>query len=300
MGFSWNGATPSHPFLDGMFPEINHPAIGRPLFLETSKWRIFHEVSRIVDRSWWQISARSFPAPQISQCVYVYTYIHIYIYIHNAKITLPHYISTKWTMSCDTVSSPDFTCQAWSSPKWRVRLVVVSWCKAAKVNSDASWWSEGIPKGFYGWLVVWLPFFIFPYIGFLVIPTDFHIFQRGGPTTNQWFNGDYMVMLCDKKWDIWWFFFRNDHHLVNRMCSGTSPATLIQWWPFWMFWVSKASWFRKHLIIWVNICYNLWLVVWLPSILFSHYWEDHHPNWLSYLVKIWWLKSDWDDVKSDC
>ena len=31
------------------------------------------------------------------------------------------------------------------------------------------------------WLVVWLPFFIFPYIGFLIIPTDVHIFQRGGP-----------------------------------------------------------------------------------------------------------------------
>ena len=29
------------------------------------------------------------------------------------------------------------------------------------------------------WLVVWLPFFIFPYIGLLIIPTDFHIFQRG-------------------------------------------------------------------------------------------------------------------------
>ena len=29
------------------------------------------------------------------------------------------------------------------------------------------------------WLVVWLPFFIFPYIGCLIIPTDFHIFQRG-------------------------------------------------------------------------------------------------------------------------
>ena len=35
------------------------------------------------------------------------------------------------------------------------------------------------------WLVVWLPFFIFPYIGLLIIPIDFHIFQRGGPTTNQ-------------------------------------------------------------------------------------------------------------------
>ena len=30
------------------------------------------------------------------------------------------------------------------------------------------------------WLVVWLPFSIFPYIGLLIIPTDFHIFQRGG------------------------------------------------------------------------------------------------------------------------
>ena len=35
------------------------------------------------------------------------------------------------------------------------------------------------------WVVVWLPFFMFPYIGFLIIPIDFHIFQRGGPTTNQ-------------------------------------------------------------------------------------------------------------------
>ena len=30
------------------------------------------------------------------------------------------------------------------------------------------------------WLVVWLPFFTFPFIGFLIIPPDFHIFQRGG------------------------------------------------------------------------------------------------------------------------
>jgi len=27
--------------------------------------------------------------------------------------------------------------------------------------------------------------FIFPYIGNFIIPTDFHIFQRGGSTTNQ-------------------------------------------------------------------------------------------------------------------
>jgi hypothetical protein len=28
-------------------------------------------------------------------------------------------------------------------------------------------------------------FFNFPYIGNVIIPTDFHIFQRGGSTTNQ-------------------------------------------------------------------------------------------------------------------
>ena len=28
------------------------------------------------------------------------------------------------------------------------------------------------------WLVVWLPFYIFPYIGNLIIPIDVHIFQR--------------------------------------------------------------------------------------------------------------------------
>ena len=35
------------------------------------------------------------------------------------------------------------------------------------------------------WLVVWNINFIFPYIGLLIIPIDVHIFQRGGPTTNQ-------------------------------------------------------------------------------------------------------------------
>ena len=43
------------------------------------------------------------------------------------------------------------------------------------------------------WLVVWLPFFIFPYIGFLIIPIDVHIFQRGGLTTNQ-------IWLAWKTW----------------------------------------------------------------------------------------------------
>ena len=46
-------------------------------------------------------------------------------------------------------------------------------------------WFDGITKDI-NWLVVWNMNFIVPYIGNVIIPTDFHIFQRGGSTTNQW------------------------------------------------------------------------------------------------------------------
>ena len=35
------------------------------------------------------------------------------------------------------------------------------------------------------WLVVWNIFIHFPYFGNFIIPTDFHIFQRGRSTTKQ-------------------------------------------------------------------------------------------------------------------
>ena len=45
------------------------------------------------------------------------------------------------------------------------------------------WDIETNPRIFAGW---WFgTFFILPYIGFLIIPIDFHIFQRGGLTINQ-------------------------------------------------------------------------------------------------------------------
>ena len=49
------------------------------------------------------------------------------------------------------------------------------------------------------WLVVWLPFFIFPYIGNFIIPIDFHIFQRGKPTTNQ-----QNILMCPHVWLMTW------------------------------------------------------------------------------------------------
>ena len=58
---------------------------------------------------------------------------------------------------------------------------------AATVGDRAQKRSPGLSPGLrnWNWLVVWLPFYIFPYIGLLIILIDFHIFQRGGPTTNQ-------------------------------------------------------------------------------------------------------------------
>ena len=41
--------------------------------------------------------------------------------------------------------------------------------------------------------------FIFPYIGNVIIPTDFHIFQRGRYTTNQ-ITVIHFVQICDPNW----------------------------------------------------------------------------------------------------
>ena len=51
------------------------------------------------------------------------------------------------------------------------------------------------------WLVVWNILYIFPYIGNVIIPTDFHIFQRGRSTTNQNFiftvkNGHGLIIIA--------------------------------------------------------------------------------------------------------
>ena len=60
---------------------------------------------------------------------------------------------------------------------------------ATSISSDklifdiCSSWLNSIPC----WLVVWLPFLFSHILGccLLIIPIDFHIVQRGGPTTNQ-------------------------------------------------------------------------------------------------------------------
>ena len=60
----------------------------------------------------------------------------------------------------------------------RVRSPIYAFPKA--------WLADQPKENSSGW---WFgTFFSFPYIGLLIIPIDVHIFQRGGPTTNQWWS----------------------------------------------------------------------------------------------------------------
>ena len=65
------------------------------------------------------------------------------------------------------------------------------------------------------WLVVWNMNFIFPYIGLLIIPIDVHIFQRGGPTTNQ-------ILIDWNNWMSTW--------MLHPRFFWSVPLTL----PYWL------------------------------------------------------------------
>ena len=76
------------------------------------------------------------------------------------------------------------------------------------------------------------------------------------------------------------FFPRSGQWLWRMPCP---------WHPHWVWDPKKKEQF-------VDMCFELfqvwswydWLVVWLPSILFSHeYWVSNHPNWLSYFSEGW-------------
>ena len=59
-------------------------------------------------------------------------------------------------------------------------------------------------------------FFIFPYIGLLIIPIDVHIFQRGGPTTNQM-----TISKKDEHSQVPFHVFFFVSGLVTRAADGT-------------------------------------------------------------------------------
>ena len=62
-------------------------------------------------------------------------------------------------------------------------LYIYNWTFIMTSNIQSGWW--------FG------TFFIFPYIGLLIIPIDFHILQRGGPTTNQQLMFFFVLIIYD-------------------------------------------------------------------------------------------------------
>ena len=82
------------------------------------------------------------------------------------------YLRHSWDFVRSTISHYDYLC--------------------VSENGVISTQSMNILRTWSGW---WFgTFSIFPYIGLLIIPIDVHIFQRGGPTTNQWW-------LISRLWD---------------------------------------------------------------------------------------------------
>ena len=70
--------------------------------------------------------------------------------------------------------------------------------------------------------MVWNIIFFFPYIGFLIIPIDFHIFQRGGPTTNQMI----VLIILTQPFvndDDWWT--KSWENLVNK----STYSVFLEW-----------------------------------------------------------------------
>ena len=105
-------------------------------------------------------------------CYYIQIYIYIYIYI---MILYPLYsyqyplifIQNPWT-------SPRCPCPACQEPTFMIPTVVAN---ATRKQTGSTLAQDQT------WLVVWNIFF-FQILG-IIIPTDFHIFQRARSTTNQ-------------------------------------------------------------------------------------------------------------------
>ena len=99
-----------------------------------------------------------------------------------------------WLKMRDTHKWPEGTWVYHTNPCGNTQIIQVV---DDKSRYWIPWWLGDAPfkeTSIY-WLVVWNMNFIFPYIGNVIIPTDFHIFQRGGSTTK----GVYI-------YTVWWLY----------------------------------------------------------------------------------------------
>ena len=122
-------------------------------------------------------------------------------------------------------------------------------------------------------------FFIFPYIGLLIIPTDFHIFQRGGPTTTQLsipgfdLNGHGSIAINTR---FWWMD-------ISRLFDPI-PIWGYAWWTCWMsnFTWSDRSW--SKVVLTIQQCptdmFKSWLIKRQKKGSNACFWMDIRGQWL--------------------
>ena len=117
------------------------------------------------------------------------------------------------------------------------------------------------------WLVVWN---IFPYIGNFIIPTDFHIFQRGRYTTNQRSMGIELIVLNFLSCHMfffsrvllrWWFAWR------NLPKTETLPGLRNLWRICMLYFMICCFLFFHH----VFLCYCMILIFYISLVIFWYF-----------------------------
>ena len=120
-------------------------------------------------------------------CIYIYTQTYIYIYRHIQIYVYLNYLKNQGELTYFVGWSPAF--RALRSPNGReAGHAIVGTLLPYHDPVTQRWWRMFCGKLWYDviiWLVVWNIWLIFPYIGLLIMPTDFHIFQRGFSLAHQ-------------------------------------------------------------------------------------------------------------------
>ena len=123
--------------------------------------------------------------------------IMIYIYI----CILPYHYTEYWKW--EIILNIWFPMKPWKRPCWFHGIIFSRHFFGHTLYQDTNYgrffggiehiWKYDDWGYFSGW---WFgTFFIFPYIGNVIIPIGVHIFQRGGPTTNQFFRDGWIIIL---------------------------------------------------------------------------------------------------------
>ena len=118
------------------------------------------------------------------------------------------------------------------------------------------------------WLVVWNIFYFPINIGCLIIPIDFHIFQRGGPTTNQIGSGNFKVARSGGSNDSWIFRCVVSGHLRATFSNIHRPYGLLFHQNFTdafdgFLWKNQESHISFSISQWPAMAFSQWIIIWI-------------------------------------